>query len=223
MNLLTSLRNLCRVAVSLPALALLGVTGGVLFVGGVTAGMAPEPNPVPQRWQFDVRPGQLRFARFDTPDGQTRGYYFLTYRVVNNTKEDLLLAPLFELTTENGDVIRSGREVPQSVTKKIMAEVDNPLAQDQISILGTLLQGEENGRDGVVIFSDVDASARDITIFATGFSGETAPYEVKDAKTGKPRKELLRKTLSLEYRLPGDVTGRVNEPLPLYDQRWVMR
>lgn len=187
------------------------------------AGMAPEPNPVPQRWQFDVRPGALRFTKFETPDGQIRGYFFLTYRVVNNTKEDLLLAPLFELTTENGDVVRSGRDVPPSVMKKIMAEVDNPLAQDQISILGTLLQGEENGREGVVVFSDVDISARDLTIYATGFSGETAPYEVKDPKTGKPRRELLRKTLSLEYKLPGDVTGRVNEPLPLFEQRWVMR
>jgi len=185
--------------------------------------MAPEPNPVPQRWQFDVRPGDLRFAKFETPDGQLRGYFFLTYRVVNNTKEDLLLAPLFELTTENGDIVRSGRDVPQSVMKKIMAEVDNPLTQDQISILGTLLQGEENGREGVVVFSDVDISARIITIYATGFSGETAPYDVTDPKTGKVRKELLRKTLSLEYKLPGDVTGRVNEPLPLFEQRWVMR
>ncbi|MBS0192096.1 MAG: hypothetical protein U0573_13800 [Phycisphaerales bacterium] len=212
---LTSMLHFFRIGILAPALVLVASLCGL--------GMAPEPNPVPQRWQFDVRPGDLRFARFETPDGQVRGYFFLTYRVVNNTKEDLLLAPLFELATENGDVVRSGRDVPQSVVKKIMAEVDNPLAQDQISILGTLLQGEENGRDGVVIFSDVDASARDITIFGTGFSGETAPYDVKDPKTGKVRKELLRKTLSLEYKLPGDVTGRVNEPLPLFDQRWVMR
>ncbi|MBX3381565.1 MAG: hypothetical protein KF805_15825 [Phycisphaeraceae bacterium] len=198
----------------------------VLFLGALTVGagaMAPEPNPVPQRWQFDVRPGDLRFTKFETPDGQLRGYFFLTYRVVNNTREDLLLAPLFELTTENGDIVRSGRDVPHSVLKKIMAEVDNPLAEDQISILGTLLQGEENGREGVVVFSDVDISARDITIYATGFSGETAPYEVTDPKTGKVHRELLRKTLSLEYKLPGDVTGRVNEPLPLFEQRWVMR
>lgn len=200
-------------------------TARILLIASATAigAMAPEPNPVPQRWQFDVYPGQLRFAKFETPDGQLRGYFFLTYRVVNNTREDLLLAPLFELATENGDIVRSGRDVPQSVVKKIMAEVDNPLAQDQISILGTLLQGEENGREGVVIFSDVDNSARDITIYATGFSGETAPYEVKDPKTGKVHKELLRKTLSLQYKLPGDVTGRVNEPLPLFEQRWVMR
>ncbi|MBS0186722.1 MAG: hypothetical protein JSS51_01560 [Planctomycetes bacterium] len=196
---------------------------GLAVSATVFTGMAPEPNPVPQRWQFDVRPGNLRFAKFETPDGQIRGYFFLTYRVVNNTKEDLLLAPLFELATENGDIVRSGRDVPPSVMKKIMTEVDNPLAQDQISILGTLLQGEENGREGVVVFSDVDTSARDITIYATGFSGETTPVEVKDPKTGKVHKETLRKTLSLQYKLPGDVTGRVNEPLPLFEQRWVMR
>ncbi len=211
----TALNQFVRLPVLLAALLLAAIAW--------MAGMAPEPNPVPQRWQFDVRPGALRFTKFETPDGQIRGYFFLTYRVVNNTKEDLLLAPLFELTTENGDVVRSGRDVPPSVMKKIMAEVDNPLAQDQISILGTLLQGEENGREGVVVFSDVDISARDLTIYATGFSGETAPYEVKDPKTGKARRELLRKTLSLEYKLPGDVTGRVNEPLPLFEQRWVMR
>lgn len=194
-----------------------------LVAAVVLTGMAPEPNPVPQRWQFDVRVGDLRFAKFETADGQLKGYFFLTYRVVNNTKEDLLLAPLFELATENGDVVRSGRDVPQAVTRKVMAEVDNPLAQDQISILGTLLQGEENGREGVVIFSAPDMSARELTVFATGFSGETAAYESKDAKTGKTKKELLRKTLSLTYRLPGDVMTRVNEAMPLFEQRWVMR
>lgn len=196
---------------------------GVVLTSVAAVGLAPEPNPVPQRWQFDVRVGDLRFTKTESPDGQIRGYYFLTYRVVNNAREDLLLAPLFELTTEKGEVLRSGRDVPQGVTRKILDEIDNPLVQDQISILGTLLQGEENGREGVVIFSAPSLEAREFTIFASGFSGETAVYEVRDPKTGVVRKETLRKTLGLDYKIPGDMVDRVNEPIPLFEKRWVMR
>ena len=52
-------------------------------------------------------------------------------------------------------------------------------------ILGKLLQGEDNAKDGVVVFGDVDADARDFQVCISGLSGETA--EVMNPITSKPR------------------------------------
>ena len=106
-----------------------------------------------------------------------------------------------------------------------MAEVDNCWAQDQISILGTLLQGEENRRDGVD-FSDVDASAG----ISPDLPGPASPEKNRPVRRESTPRRRARSAgaapqdaFSLNTKLLGDVTGRVNGALALFDQRWVMR
>ncbi|MFN9969056.1 MAG: hypothetical protein ACK58T_04080, partial [Phycisphaerae bacterium] len=128
--------------------------------------VAPDPGTARQAWRIAsggaVDPGRSTVAQIADRSIPCSGADAISrFAAVRRSRSPWLTS-------------RSGRDVPQAVTRKVMEEVDNPLAQDQISILGTLLQGEENGREGVVIFSAPDMSARELTVFATGFSGETA-------------------------------------------------
>lgn len=228
------------------------------------AAAAPEPNPVPRRWQLDVAVGPLRLATVETPEHGRRDYLYTFYKVVNNSGEDLLFAPMFELATDEGHLIRSGRGVPAAVTQELLRRLENPFLQDQISIIGVLLQGEENAKEGLVIWPAEGLKVDELSIYAAGFSGETVTLEIPvvealsapapaagdgpelaaaaaPARTGttvirgaqaedpaaedgeKTRKVVLRKTLMLRYRIPGELGGRGSQAFPVAERRWIMR
>ncbi|QOI99159.1 MAG: hypothetical protein HRU70_01090 [Phycisphaeraceae bacterium] len=215
----------CRRSI-LTALALAaGVVGlsAAYAAPAAPALLAPEPDPVPRRWQLDVKVGPLRLAQFKQADGSIQRYFYLTYRVTNKTGEDLLFAPSFELATDQGEVIRSGRGVPLDVSRDIMTMLDNPWLEDQISILGVLLQGDQNARDGLVIFKAGDLDITHLDIFASGFSGEVQTDAYTDPDTGKRVVVPLYKTLRVRYFTPGDVTARGPEPIDAFESTWVMR
>jgi hypothetical protein len=204
---------------------LLPILATVLAIAAslIMPGMAPEPDPVPRRWQLAIEPGPLRIVSIDLPATGPRSYYFFTYKVTNSSAGDLLFAPSFDLATDNGEVRRSGRDVPAEVTKQIVADLENKDLQDQISIVGMLLQGEENAKEGVVIWPANATQVSEVTVYAAGFSGEMRSVPVKDAKTGKVTNATVRKTLMLRYQPPGELRGMHGKPITLAEQRWIMR
>lgn len=187
------------------------------------SGLAPEPDPVPRRWQLAIEPGPLRVTSIDTGTTGPKSYYFFTYKVTNGSDGDLLFAPSFDLGTESGEVRRSGRDVPSEVTRRIVADLEDKEIQDQIGIVGMLLQGEENAKEGVVVWPANGMHISEVTIYAAGFSGETRKIEVKDPKSGAPTPVMLRKTLMLRYQPPGELRDMSGKPIELVEQRWIMR
>jgi len=186
---------------------------------GAMLGVAPEPDPVPRRWQLEVTPGMLRVASIDVPGLGERMYLYMEYSVVNNSGTDLLFAPAFELANGEGEILRSGRDVPQAATEVILNSLQNSFAEDQISVIGTLLQGRENGKDGVVIWPVTDTDPERLTIYAAGFSGETATVEPPNSD----QRFVLRKTMRLDFDTPGDLAGIRSQEVPVREQSWIMR
>lgn len=207
------------------ALGIALVAGAVSLIGTHRAALAtvPEPEPVARRWELDFKPGAFRFTTIEVEGQPAKSYLYLTYRVANNSKEDVLYAPVFEVATAEGALLRSGADVSPEATKAILAKLDNPLMQDQISILGTLQQGDANAREGVVIWTLPKADIDKATIYVSGLSGETQTVEVRDPKTKELKRVSLRKTRMLTYRMPGDVTKQGNEPFEKAEDRWIMR
>jgi len=189
----------------------------------VVGAWAPEPDPVPRRWQLDFKIGPLRMVTLDTSEGGSSQFYYLTYRVTNTSGEDLLLAPSFELSTAAGELLRSGRDVPAQVTAQVLELLSNPFIEDQIGILGVIMQGEENAKDGVVIWPVTDMHPEEVAVYASGFSGETKYENTRDPKTGQPERKVLRKTFMARYSMPGELDGRGSQPFPPYEQKWIMR
>lgn len=187
-------------------------------------GLAPEPDPVPKRWQLAVTPGELRVAYVDSADGAA-AYLYFTYSVTNNTGKDLEFVPSFEMATDSGDIAASGVGVSPRVTDAIIESLEHPFLQDQVDILGPIQQGPENAKFGVVIWPVADFDADEIRVFGAGFSGETDSIELTDPRTGKARRLIFRKTLMMRFGTPGEI--RVAEvgdkPFGVLEQRWIMR
>jgi len=202
-------------------LALTLLTAILALSAPITALAAPEPSPVATRWQLDLRPGPLRIATVMDEIGLPRTYYYLTYDVVNNTGQDIFFAPSFELASEDGEIRSAGKNVPSVVTNELLARLRNPLLLDQITMAtsGELLQGEENGRSGLVIWPAEGLKVDEIKVFATGFSGETRTITKPD--TGE--EVTLRKTLMMIHETPGEITGKGDRPLSRVSQRWILR
>jgi hypothetical protein len=203
------------------ALALAGGAVALVAAAPVVAA-APEPAPIPKRWQLDIEPAPLRLTTAAHPDGTSRPYFYMTYEVVNNSKSDLLFAPSFELATDEMALLRSGRDVPVTVTNDLIERHANPFLEDQISIVGTLFRGPENAKEGLVAWPVPSNHMSEAVVYCAGFSGETATLEVL-GESGKPEKKLLRKTLELRYRMPGDLNPAAGAELTPYSSRWIMR
>ncbi|MBC7835256.1 MAG: hypothetical protein H7Y88_09175 [Phycisphaerales bacterium] len=193
-------------------------TSALIAVGAAQMAAAPEPDPVPRRWQLEIIEGPLRVTSIEFEDGP-QAFLYMTYTVTNNSGEDLLFAPSFEIATGENEVIRSGRGVPLAATKTIIESVQNPLVEDQISIIGQILQGKENAKDGIVIWPLTDMNTSELTVYGAGLSGETATV----TPPGSGEKFVLRKTLMIRYRVSGTLESRGSTPLDVAERRWIMR
>jgi hypothetical protein len=200
----------------LMVLALLGTALGLMAV-------APEPDPVPRRWQLDAEVGAMRMTVVNDADGIPHSYLYMTYKVTNNSGQDVLFTPSYAMADDEGHLVPSGRGVPAEATAAIIKSLDNAYLQDQIGIIGLLLQGEQNAKEGIVIWPAPSQKPGELAVYATGLSGETKNYDLKDPATGKMVRSVLHKTLMLRYCTPGELTGRGVEPLEVCEKRWVMR
>lgn len=203
-----------RVRLASAAAAILSLAGAV----GMSA-LAPEPEPVPRRWELQFDPGPLRVASVKVPDVGVRQYLYLTYRVTNNSGEDVFFAPSFDYADGEGNVSRSGRDVPQAVTSRLLEVVQNKYIQDQVQIIGDMLQGTAHAKDGLVIWPLADSNPSEIVVYVTGLSGESKTLSSPDGKD----KFVVRKTARLEFEAPGSLDGRGSVPLELKSRSWIMR
>ncbi len=214
------------------------VAGSAWLPSGVPLGpisasaMFPQPDPVPRRWQLDLQPGPLRAAVVDTPirqaDGsvlvEPRAYVYFTYTVTNYSGRDLLFAPVFEMATDEGRLQRAGRGVPFEVTGELLRRLDNPFLVDQVDMLGVLQQGEENAREGLVVWPLEKLDIGQIVIYAAGFSGENEVLRWTDPETGEARVINLRKTYEMRFATPGNIDPASSRPFGLAERpRWIMR
>lgn len=194
-----------------------------LGAGTATSALPPEPNPIPVRWQLDLDVGPLRVASVDTPGQGPTLYYYLTYTVTNNTEEDILLAPSFELATETGVNVVAGQGVPAAVTQQLLKKLGNPLLNDQVNMIGVLRRGEAYARDGLVVWPVRDVTADVARVYMAGFSGETDRIRLIDRETGNPRDVVVRKTLMAVHSTPGNIEAQRDAVIERAESRWIMR
>ncbi len=214
-----------------PGLVLALVATLAAFAPVASLSAAPQPSIVPKRWQLDFRPGDLRLATLEVETVvATRGggqetvrrpqtFLYFTYEVVNNSGDDLLFAPSFELATAEGEVRRSGRGVPTEVVAELLDRLRNEFLEDEISVIRTLEQGVEHAREGLVVWPADELKTDELKIFAKGFSGETKRIARPD--TGD--EVTLYKVMMLRYETPGDLPGFGTRPIPRAQEQWILR
>jgi hypothetical protein len=171
-------------------------------------------------------------------------YWYVLYKIVNNTGQEVEFLPRFEVMTEDGAIFGSEQKVPPQVFSAIQRRhsSDRPLLQPHIRIVGRILQGEDNARDGVAIWPDFSANSDKFTIYVSGLSQEaeqvrnpeydsTQPENVDEQlpdgltvpREVNPRYFTLHRTLAIRYDLPGDAQTRSAAKPIRTAQEWVMR
>lgn len=183
----------------LPAVWLPAVLFSVVCLS--VAGAHPRPSPYPVAWELTVEVGTPKRVVVDG-----KAYWYLTYSVKNETGQERVFLPRFEVLTPDGVVTRTDRLIPLKVFETVQRLEGKAFLEQANQIAGEIRLGEDEMRDGVAIWPEASAEDREFTVFFTGFSGEAV-------KVPGPDGELtLFKTLRLDYVVPGDAKFRqVNE------------
>jgi len=201
---------------------------------GASAGKATASTGIPgaPKWQLDIAfhdPQRITFAPPGTSEPKT--YWYFLYTVTNNTGQHVAFYPSITLVTQTLQTVQAGDNVHPTVYDQIKArhEKEYPFFAPPAKVTGPLLQGSANSRTTAAVFENFDPQANEFTIFASGLSGEiqrlTNPsFNSKQRESEEnPPFFVLRRTLAVTYRLPGDEqTRRLATPVRL-KREWVMR
>lgn len=181
---------------------------------------APQPSAVPTRWEFQVQPGHLKSYVARVPGEGRRAFAYTTMLITNNTGKDRYLTPSFELANDEGDILRSGRNVPPAVVQQMLASLGNPLLMDETTIQRSpLLQGPEHAREVLIVWPLDDLDIDELTIYAAGLSGENKTIQLPNSD----KTVVLRKTLMLRHAVPGEILPGSVQPIERVAEQWIMR
>jgi len=172
-------------------------------------------------WQMTMTPGPMRLF-VDSRDGTP--YWYFTYKVVNNTGQDLRFAPKFELVDDEGRIAVSGDGVPSEVSRLLLRQLNNPLIEDQNQILGDILQGEGNAKEGIVVFRVTQLGSKELFLFVSNLSSER-----RIVRNAKGEDSEVRRQYRIAFSVPGDAVPRGSTALDLLEEgkepnpRWEWR
>ncbi len=205
-----------------------------LVVGVVTRPVAgaPEADLISSSWQLDVEFHDPQRISVVLPgDTEPTMYWYVLYRVTNNSRQEVGFYPSVELVTDTLETVRAGDMISPRVYDAIAARHNKeyPFFSPPSKASGPLLQGRENARTTVAVFRMFDSEASSFTVYFSGLSGDIErvgnPTFRPDEKESEQnaRVFLFRRTLAVRYDLPGDVTTRARAVPVRRSREWVMR
>ncbi len=206
---------------------------GIALAACVVSGLvwaAPQPERVPDPgiWTVEVRYEHPQMIELKTQDtGQVRRFWYVLMTATNNSGRDIDFYPLCELMTDTLQIIPQGASVAPAVIEqiKLLHQSQYPFLEGIAQTSNRLLQGENNAKELVMVWPDFDPNAREFSIFVGGLSNETAVIDHPNEKdqNGNPKKIYLRKTLQLDYTIPGEARFRDDRKIEFLEKSWVMR
>lgn len=202
----------------------------VLSASAVSA--APEPGLAARTWEVDITFYDPQRITLRLPgDSHDTTLWYVLFTVTNNTGKDIDFYPSSRIVTDTLRVVEGGADVSPAVYDAIFARYakEYPFMASPAKITGPLLQGEENARTSAVVFRTFDKEASGFTLFFSGLSGDVRRVANPSFDAGQPESDdnprffVLRRTLAVEYELPGDEETSVLATPVRKSRRWVMR
>jgi hypothetical protein len=193
---------------------------------------APAPSLAPESWELNFRfQDPERVSVYLPGEDKPVVYWYMLYRVENDSRQEVEFYPEFDLVTDRLEVVESQLKVSPEAYRAIFRRANNPLLLPPTKVTGKLQRGKDRARHGVVIWRDFDEKARAFTIYVSGLSGETKrvknPTFAPDIPEDEDNKRYytFRKTLAIPYAFPGSEKARTvvkPERVP-NGQKWIMR
>ena len=179
----------------------------------------PEPAIVSSSWSLDITVSVPEAISIEDVDGSIRWFWYISYQVVNPTDQDLLFIPEITVANDLGQIITAGENVPPTVFPAIKERLGNPLLLSPVQVVGKLLQGEDFAREGVAVWPAAEGDVDSFSVFFAGLNGETQTI----ANPVTEESVLVRRTLMLDYKSPGNFTRPQDQPIIEAGRREVMR
>jgi hypothetical protein len=207
----------------------------LLLLCGVAAADYPSPSPYPITWEVQFTHGAPKRIVVDIPITTVapQAFWYMTYRVTNNTDKEQMFLPRFELLGDNGKLFEANQNIPKRVFDTIKNSEHNEMLEPITSITGQIRIGPAEARDGVAIWPEPMARMGHFSIFVTGLSGEAVMLKKVDGQFQKLAvgedptqvKDLiiLRKTLQLNYFIRGDEVYPGEDDVNVDSESWIMR
>jgi hypothetical protein len=187
----------------------------------------PKPSPYPVSWELNFEHSKPKRIVVDVPGSSTpKAYWYMTYTITNKTDKEQTFLPIFQLVTKEGQVLRSDKNIPSKVFEAVKDREHIKYLEPYTKVAGELRIGDDQAKDSVAIWEEPETKMGNFTIYVGGLSGEAVT--LKDDK-GQPTKDaegkpvILRKTLQLDYQIPGDEIRPGEDPVNEKDHSWVMR
>lgn len=203
---------------------------GIFALGACVCLAAPEPAIVPAlgQWTVDIEFTHPQLVVLpQTLDNHPIRFWYTIITLTNNTGYDVDFYPKCDLMTDSFQIVAAGKFVPPSIFDRIKTRHASryPFLEPLHKAGNKILEGMDNTKDIVVVWPDFDTQAKNIKLFITGLSNETAAvnHPVSKDRNGEPVKVFLRKTLELNYALRSDAALRSNGSLAYKGKRWIMR
>jgi len=168
------------------SLAAATLTASLLAGHAATAAPATDepgtyatPAAVSDAWAYGLEVATPRAISVGS-----RWYWYMPYRVTNDTGADRLFVPEITITNDHGEIVTAGRRVPPSVFNAVADRLANPLLESPDDVVGTLLQGRDFARESVAIWPVSPLDIDEFTVFFAGADGEVRP--LVSPRTGEP-------------------------------------
>ncbi|MEM9418623.1 MAG: hypothetical protein AAGA25_06135 [Planctomycetota bacterium] len=210
-------------------------------------GTFAEPSIINPTWEFDLEVKTPQPIAVPDANGRMVWYWYLPYKVVNNTNEDRLFIPEVSVVDNHGRIVTAGRKIPQNVYPAIAERLGNDLLESPDDVLGRLLQGEDFAKESVAIWPASQKDVDEFTVFFAGADGETK--QLISPSTGKPvmraaidpitgdpvvdadgkpvlQPVMVRRTRAYTYATPGTLTSNSKlrlQPVRMVGETVVMR
>jgi len=119
------MRSLLRVRGTLASLFCLSLLSAATARGGDF----PEPSPYPISWELKFDHSKPKRIVVTSPGQGSRAYWYVTYTVTNESKDDQTFLPIFEMVSKDGKILRSDKGVPPQVFDAIKKREGNRFLQ----------------------------------------------------------------------------------------------
>lgn len=209
-------------------------------------GEGPEPSPSLVAWELDFDYQQPRKILVQLKnEKEPVVYWYMLYTVTNPSPRTQRFFPMFQLVADDLQVHATDMGISPQVFNVIRErhQRTHPYLVSPTEAIGEIKTGDDNAIESVAIWRADLVPGKQFTVYIGGLSGETKAipnpsydpsqpesYDKLDehgnpaTKVNNPRRFTLRKTLQLNYRLPGSVAGQRALLSPeLVNQRWIMR
>lgn len=204
-----------------------------------------QPSATPISWEFEIsfldpRPIEVLLPGQKQPEV----FWYMVYTATNTSGRRQQFFPMFQIVTEDLRVINTDMAISPTVFDAIAArhKTTHPYLVPPTKAIGALLAGDDEARESVAIWRQVDLSLNNFSVYIAGLSGETRfvrnpSYDADKPETvtvqadnGREREVTinppyfaLRKTLEVRYTLPGSPRAAY-EALPERGEvLWTMR